>query len=121
MIGVRREMLSDAAVQNIDEMITIADELGAIVPKSGWTKYALKNLEKLQELSAEFTDARMDSDEDDLWEDPDDLFPEEDDEFDEDEPKGLSVDDFQKMIDDARNLIHTRQERARLKKELEEM
>lgn len=114
-------MLSDAAVHSIDEMITIADELGAIVPKSGWTKYALKNLEKLQELSAEFTDARMDSDEDDLWEDPDDLFPEEDDEPDEDEPKELSVDDFQKMIDDARNLIHIRQERARLKKELEEM
>jgi len=57
-------MQSEAAVRRIDEIATIADELGAIVPKRGWTKYALKILAKLKNLSAELgedPEARMDA------------------------------------------------------------
>ena len=57
-------MLSEAAVRRVDEIGAIAEELGAIVPARGWTKYALKILVKLQNLSMELDepeDARMDA------------------------------------------------------------
>lgn len=44
-------MLSEAVRQQIDEMIAISDELGAIVPRHGWTKYARSALRRLQDLS----------------------------------------------------------------------
>lgn len=57
-------MQGEAALRRIDEIATIADELGSIVPTRGWTKYALKILVKLQELSIELSDdpfVRMDA------------------------------------------------------------
>lgn len=44
-------MLSEAVERQIDEMIAISDELGMIVPKEGWSKYARSILRKLQDLS----------------------------------------------------------------------
>ena len=44
-------MLSEAVGRQIDEMIVISDELGVIVPKHGWTKYARTVLRRLQDLS----------------------------------------------------------------------
>jgi len=44
-------MLSKQAERQVDEMVAISEELGAIVPNRGWTPYARKILLRLQELS----------------------------------------------------------------------
>ena len=58
-------MLSPATERRIDEMIAISDELGAIVPVQGWTKYALSILARLQNLAIEldsaYDETRMDA------------------------------------------------------------